>query len=173
MPHIDLVQGDITSVDVDAIVNATNRTLTGGGRVNAAIHAAAGPMLLGACSRLDACHAGEACLTGGYDLPARYVIHTVGPMYVDGSSGESDLLACCHQSCLEIASGYELRTVAFPAIGCGAAGYPATAAAEVAINAISTFMDGDSTLKRVMIICRGEDLLHAYQRALAGWREAA
>jgi O-acetyl-ADP-ribose deacetylase (regulator of RNase III) len=131
---IDIVRGDITKLDVDAIVNAANTTLLGGGGVDGAIHRAAGPDLLAECRTLGGCRPGEAKMTRGYHLPARFVIHTVGPVWIGGKQQESETLANCYRNSLQLAVENEIKTIAFPAISCGAYGYPIPDAALVALN---------------------------------------
>src|SRR5881227_4409305 len=138
--RIQIVRSDITKLDIDAIVNAANTTLLGGGGVDGAIHRAAGPELLAECQTLGGCRQGEAKITRGYNLPARFIIHTVGPVWSGGTRGEGEVLANCYRNSLQLAVENGIKTVAFPAISCGAYGYPIQAAAQIAMNTTREFL---------------------------------
>jgi O-acetyl-ADP-ribose deacetylase (regulator of RNase III) len=153
--RIELDQGDITNLAVDAIVNAANSALAGGGGVDGAIHRAAGPRLMEACRAIGGCPTGEAVLTAGFDLPARFVIHTVGPIYADGRSGEAELLASCYRCSLELAVQHELTTIAFPAISTGVYGYPFDAATRIAFQTVWTFLTRETFIRRAVFVFFG------------------
>lgn len=163
-----VIEADITTLKVDAIVNAANASLLGGGGVDGAIHRAAGPQLLEACHKLGGCAPGEAVLTRGYKLPARFIIHTVGPVWQGGDHGEAKVLARCYRSSLQLALGAQVRTIAFPAISCGIYGYPAEQAASIAIGEVRSVLSNDARIERVYFTCLGGPVLNAFQRALAG-----
>lgn len=165
--RIELLRGDITTRTVDAIVNAANSSLQGGGGVDGAIHRAAGKGLLEECRLLGRCPTGQAKITGGHRLPARHVIHTVGPVWQDGRHGEPALLASCYRNSLGLAAKYGLRSIAFPAISCGVYGYPIAQACEVALTEIRQHLAGETSVERVELVCFGEDVYSAY-RALLG-----
>ena len=163
MPRIEVVRGDITRQQVDAIVNAANSSLLGGGGVDGAIHRAGGPAILEECRRLGGCSTGDAKATTAGDLPARWVIHTVGPVWRGGDSGEQELLASCHRRALEVAGGLGARTVSFPAISCGVYGYPVERAADVAVGAVR-----DHGLDLVRFVLFDEPAYDAFARAASG-----
>ena len=162
---IEIVRGDITRLAVDAIVNAANERLLGGGGVDGAIHRAAGPELLEACRKIGGCPTGEARLTRGYRLPARHVIHTVGPVWRGGDRGEPELLAACYRNSLHLAAEHALRSIAFPAIGCGAYGYPLDSAARIAVDEVRTFLASHAIPQRVLLVGFDEATCQAYRRA--------
>ena len=159
-------RGDITELDVDAIVNAANTTLLGGGGVDGAIHRAAGPELLAECRKLGGCRPGQAKITRGYRLPARFVIHTVGPVWRGGKHGEPETLADCYRNSLQLAVENEIETLAFPAISCGAYGYPIKEAAQIAFKATREFLAGNDNPQKVIFVVWGEDVYDAYREAL-------
>jgi O-acetyl-ADP-ribose deacetylase (regulator of RNase III) len=159
--------GDITEEDADAIVNAANQTLLGGGGVDGAIHRAAGPELLAACREIGGCPSGEARLTRGYRLKARYVLHAVGPIYRDGQSGEPELLASAYTNCLALARAHQLKTVAFPAISCGVYGYPLEDAARIALGSVLAELEAHRELEQVRFVLFSQPVLKAFSQALA------
>src|SRR3982750_1357696 len=153
--RIAVVEADITTLAVDAIVNAANTSLLGGGGVDGAIHRAAGPELLAECRALGGCETGRAKITRGYRLPARYVIHAVGPIWRGGSHGEPELLASAYRESLRLAVEHEARTMAFPAISCGVYGYPVSEAASIAVSEVRRFLQADARIDRVTLTCFG------------------
>jgi O-acetyl-ADP-ribose deacetylase (regulator of RNase III) len=168
MPHrIEVVEGDITEFDVDAIVNAANSSLLGGGGVDGAIHDAAGPKLLEECRTLGGCPTGEARITRGYDLPARHVIHTVGPVWSGGGRGEDELLASCYRNSLQLAVENGLKTIAFPAISTGAYGFPMGRAAAIAVREVRQFLEHNPSITKVYFVCFGGEARRAYEKVLA------
>jgi O-acetyl-ADP-ribose deacetylase (regulator of RNase III) len=166
MSRISVQQADITTLAVDAIVNAANQSLLGGGGVDGAIHRAAGPDLLAECRTLGGCPTGEARITKGHRLPARHVIHAVGPRYRDGKHGEADLLASCYRNSLALAIAHGVKTIAFPAISCGIYGYPIPEAARIAVDTVSAALAGDRTVRQVIFACFGADVRAAFEAAL-------
>jgi len=165
-PRIERTREDITRLHVDAIVNAANPTLLGGGGVDGAIHRAAGPGLLAECRTLGGCRTGEAKVTQGYLLPAKWVIHTVGPVWMGGEFKEPELLASCHRNSLRLACANGVRTIAFPAISCGVYRYPIHEAARVSLSAVKEFFDEHGVLEMVLFSCFSSDVWDAYGEAL-------
>jgi O-acetyl-ADP-ribose deacetylase (regulator of RNase III) len=169
MPQrIDLVEGDITALDIDAIVNAANKSLLGGGGVDGAIHRAAGPELRAACAKLGGCETGEAKITPGFRLPARYVIHTVGPVWGGGERGEDRLLADCYRNSLALAHRHGLASIAYPAISTGAYGFPPDRAARIALRTVLASLEDAAAIERVIFCCFGSESLRHHHNALAG-----
>ncbi|EAZ93042.1 O-acetyl-ADP-ribose deacetylase [Crocosphaera chwakensis] len=158
------IQGDITQQGVDAIVNAANESLLGGGGVDGAIHQAAGPALLEECHTLNGCNVGDAKITKGYQLLAKWVIHTVGPIWRGGNHQEDQLLASCYRRCLEIATEKRLKTIAFPAISTGVYGYPMELATPIAIQTVNNFLQGNTTIHQVIFVCFSLDSYDCYKR---------
>ncbi|MBP5511334.1 MAG: O-acetyl-ADP-ribose deacetylase [Kiritimatiellae bacterium] len=167
---MQVVLGDITKLDVDAIVNAANTTLLGGGGVDGAIHRAAGPELLQECRLLGGCETGDAKITGGYDLPARHVIHTVGPVWRGGTRGEREFLSSCYRRCLEVAAEHHLTSIAFPSISTGVYGFPLELAAPIAVTTVRVFLSRYDKPLAVTFCCFGQDAYDLY-RNLVGQGE--
>ncbi len=173
MSRIEIIQGDITKQAVDAIVNAANCSLLGGGGVDGAIHRAAGPELLAECRTLHGCETGKAKITRGYRLPAKYVIHTPGPVWHGGTHREDTLLASCYRSCLELADENGCRTVDFPSISTGVYSFPVDRAAGIAIRTIGEFLADHPAVERVRMVCFDSRTRAAYEAALKEWEARA
>jgi O-acetyl-ADP-ribose deacetylase (regulator of RNase III) len=168
VPHrIEIVEGDITRLDVDAIVNAANKTLLGGGGVDGAIHRAAGPELREACAKLGGCETGEAKITPGFALKARYVIHTVGPVWGGGERGETKLLAACYRNSLALARDHNLVSIAYPAISTGAYRFPPDRAAYVALRTVHEALRDDACMERILFCCFGSESCAHHEAAFA------
>src|SRR5438067_9953088 len=166
-PRLALIRGDITKLSVGAIVNAANTTLLGGGGVDGAIHRGAGPQLLAECKTLGGGRPGEAKITRGYSLPARFVIHTVGPVWSGGARGEPETLANCYRNSLQLAVANKLRTIAFPAISCGAYRYPIADAARIAVDTTTEFLRENESIAAVTFVVSTDEIEAAYERLLA------
>ncbi|HWB06254.1 MAG TPA: O-acetyl-ADP-ribose deacetylase [Verrucomicrobiales bacterium] len=167
MTALNAIQADITTLEVDAIVNAANSSLLGGGGVDGAIHRKAGPELLHECLLLGGCETGDAKITGGYNLPAKFIIHTVGPVWNGGTLGEADLLASCYRRSLEIAASRDLASIAFPAISTGIFGYPLRQAAEIAIATARKFAGQPSSIREIIFCCFSGGDFQLYSELLA------
>ncbi len=165
--RVEIVEGDITKQRVDAVVNAANTTLLGGGGVDGAIHRAAGPELLEECRALGGCPTGEARITKGYKLTAKWVIHTVGPVWRDGRNSEEELLTGCYRNSLALAGQKGVRTIAFPSISTGAYGFPMEKAARIAITEIRKFLERNSSMEKVVLVCFGKSAFDVHRNAVA------
>lgn len=166
MPNrIAIVEGDITRQPVEAIVNAANSTLLGGGGVDGAIHRVAGPELLAECRTLGGCPTGQAKITKGYRLPAKWVIHTVGPVWYGGHDGEDELLASCYRRCFALVGLHSIRSVAFPSISTGAYGFPMDRAARIALTETKKFLERNAEVEKVVLVCFGQPALDRHQAA--------
>ena len=166
LDRIAVVEGDITRQQVEAIVNAANSSLLGGGGVDGAIHRAAGPELLAECRQLNGCPTGEAKITGGYNLPAKWVIHTVGPIWREGNHNEDELLASCYRNSFALVEEYDIRSVAFPSISTGAYGFPMARAARIAVAEVRNFLEKNTTVEKVVLVCFGQNAYDLYLTAV-------
>ena len=163
---IEIIQGDITTLQIDAIVNAANTSLLGGGGVDGAIHAAAGAGLLKECRDLNGCATGEAKITHGYSLPSKWVIHTVGPIWQGGDNNEDKLLSNCYTNSLKLAVKYNIKSIAFPAISTGIYGFPLERATKIAINCINNFLQNDNYIDKIYFVCHGKSTYDEYCKYL-------
>jgi len=166
MNRIKILNGDITKIEVDAIVNAANTSLLGGGGVDGAIHRAAGKELLEECRKLNGCKTGEAKITKGYHLPAKFVIHTVGPVYCDGKHGEPELLSSCYRESLALAVENGVKTIAFPCISTGVFGYPFRKACVIALRTVEDFLQANESITKVYMVCFGDNAFERYEAIL-------
>lgn len=162
--RIEIIKGDITMLATDAIVNAANNSLLGGGGVDGAIHRAAGPALLAECRKLNGCPTGKAKITGAYNLPSKYVIHTVGPVWRGGESGEPQLLAGCYRNSLKLATDRKIKTIAFPSVSTGIYGYPVEKASAIALKEIKDFLEANSSVDKVIVVCFDNETYSVYKK---------
>ena len=169
MAVIEVLQGDITKLEVDAIVNAANRSLLGGGGVDGAIHRAAGRSLLEECKTLNGCETGQSKITKGYNLSAKYVIHTVGPVWSGGNKQERELLKSCYYTALELAREYNIKTIAFPSISCGVYRFPIEEACQIAISTVKEYLNNYDGFEKVIFINPSEDIVEIYKKNLANY----
>ena len=169
MAVIEVLQGDITKLEVDAIVNAANKSLLGGGGVDGAIHRAAGRSLLDECRTLNGCETGQSKITKGYNLPAKYVIHTVGPVWSGGNKQERELLKSCYYTALELAREYNIKTIAFPSISCGVYRFPIEEACQIAISTVKEYLNNYDGFKKVIFINPSEDIVEIYKKILTSY----
>ena len=163
MTEIEILKCDITKLQVDAIVNAANRTLLGGGGVDGAIHRAAGKELVEECRTLGGCKTGQSKITKGYKLPAKYVIHTVGPVWYGGNRNESELLKSCYKTALELAREYNIKTIAFPAVSCGVYGFPVEKACKIALDVVQEFISNDGCFGKIIFADINDDVVEEYK----------
>lgn len=163
MTEIEILKADITKLQVDAIVNAANRTLLGGGGVDGAIHRAAGKELVEECRTLGGCKTGQSKITKGYKLPAKYVIHTVGPVWYDGRKNECELLKSCYKTALELAREYNIKTIAFPAVSCGVYGFPVEKACKIALDVVQEFISHDGCFEKIIFADINDDVVDEYK----------
>jgi O-acetyl-ADP-ribose deacetylase len=164
--RLEVVEGDITRQPVEVIVNAANTSLLGGGGVDGAIHRAAGPALLEECRALGGCATGQAKITKGYRLPAKWVIHTVGPVWHGGQHGENDLLASCYRTCFALAVQHDIHTIAFPSISTGAYGFPMDQAARIAVSETKSFLERNTSVEKVLLVCFGQHACQIHSEAV-------
>ena len=169
MAVIEVLQGDITKLEVDAIVNAANRSLLGGGGVDGAIHRAAGRSLLEECKTLNGCETGQSKITKGYNLPAKYVIHTVGPVWSGGNKQERELLKSCYYTALELARKNNIQTIAFPSVSCGVYRFPIEEACQIAISTVKEYLNNYDGFEKVIFINPSEDIVEIYEKILTSY----